>query len=84
MADSEAAMITAKVHECKRKAHELRNEAHTLTARAAIKGGPPLGNGNKVQGLIAEARSLEREVDDLLSELTTPLASRSAPMGREF
>ena len=37
MADSEAAMIMAKVHECKRKAHDLRDEAHTLTARAAIK-----------------------------------------------
>jgi hypothetical protein len=37
MADSEAAMIMAKVHECKRKAHDLRNEAHALTARAAIK-----------------------------------------------
>jgi hypothetical protein len=37
MADSEAAMIMAKVHECKRKAHDLRDEAHTRTARAAIK-----------------------------------------------
>jgi hypothetical protein len=36
MADSEAAMIMAKVHECKRKAHDPRDEAHTLTARAAI------------------------------------------------
>jgi hypothetical protein len=84
MAGSEAATIMAKVHECKRKAHDLRNEAHTLTARAAIKGGPPVGNGNKVQGLLAEARSLEREVDDLLSELTAPLASRGAPIGREI
>ena len=82
MAGSEAATIMAKVHECKRKAHDLRNEAHTLIARAAIKGGPPVGS--QVQDLLAEARSLEREVDDLLSELTTPLASRSAPLGREF
>ena len=85
MVDSEeAAIIMAKVHECKRKAHELRNEAHTLTARAAIKGGPPLGNGNKVQGLLAEARSLERQADDLLSESTATLTNRGAPIGREF
>jgi hypothetical protein len=82
MAGSEAATIMAKVHEGKRKAHDLRDEAHTLIARAAIKGGPPVGS--QVQDLLAEARSLEREVDDLLSELTTPLASRSAPLGREF
>ena len=82
MADSEAAMIMAKVHECKRKAHELRNEAHTLTARAAIKGGPLVGS--QVQDLLAEARNLEREADDLLSELTAPLASRGAPIGREI
>jgi hypothetical protein len=72
-------MIMAKVHECKRKAHDLRDEAHTLTARAAIKGGPPVGN--EVQGLLAEARRLEREADDLLSELTAPLARRGAPIG---
>jgi hypothetical protein len=82
MADSEVAIIMAKVHECKRKAHNLRDEAHTLTARAAIKGGPPVGK--EVQGLLAEARSLEREADDLLLELTAPLASRGASIGREF
>jgi hypothetical protein len=64
MNDSEAATTMAKVHECKRKAHDLRDEAHTLTARAAIKGGPPIGN--EVQGLLARARSLEREADDLM------------------
>ena len=65
MVDSEeAAMIMAKVHECKRKAHDLRDTAHALTARAAIKGGPPVDN--EVQGLLAEARSLERQADDLL------------------
>ena len=69
MVDSEeAAMIMAKVHECKRKAHDLRDTAHALTARAAIKGGPPVGG--QVQDLIAEARNLEREAADLLSELT--------------
>jgi hypothetical protein len=65
MADSEAAMIIAKMHECKQKAHDLRDKAHALTARAAIKGAPPVGN--EVQGLLAEARSLEREADDLLA-----------------
>jgi hypothetical protein len=71
MVDSEeAVMIMAKVHECKRKAHDLRDQAHTLTARAAIKGGSPVGN--EVQGLLAEARTLEREADDLRSELTRP------------
>jgi hypothetical protein len=84
MAHLEAIVIMSKVQECKRKAHDLRDEAHTLTARAAIKGGPPIGNGNKVQGLLAEARSLEREVDDLLSELTAPLVSRGALIGREI
>jgi hypothetical protein len=54
MADSEAAMIMAKVHECKRKAHDLRNEAHALTARAAIKAAPV---GSEGQDLLAEARS---------------------------
>jgi hypothetical protein len=77
MVDSEeAAMIMAKVHECKRKAHDLRDTAHALTARAAIKGCPPVGN--EVQGLLAEARSLEREADDLLLELTAPLVSPGA------
>jgi hypothetical protein len=64
MADSEAAMIMAKVRECKRQAHDLRDEAHILIARAAIKGGPPAGN--EVQRLLAEARSLEKEADDLV------------------
>jgi hypothetical protein len=83
MVDSqEAAMIMAKVHECKRKAHDLRDTAHALTARAAIKGGPPVDN--EVQGLLAEARSLERQADDLLSESTAPSASRGVPIGREF
>jgi hypothetical protein len=81
MADSEAVVIMSKVQECKRKAHDPRDEAHTLTARAAIKGGPPVGN--EVQSLLAEAR-LEREADDLMSELTSPLASRGAPIGREI
>jgi hypothetical protein len=70
MADLEAIVIMSKVQECKRKAHDLRDEAHTLTARAAIKGGPPVGG--QVQDLIAEARNLEREAADLLSELTAP------------
>jgi hypothetical protein len=70
MAHLEAIVIMSKVQECKRKAHDLRNEAHTLTARAAIKGGPPVGG--QVQDLIAEARNLEREAADLLSELTAP------------
>jgi hypothetical protein len=52
MSDSDAGTIMAKVHECKRKAHDLRDEAHTLTARAAIKGGPPVGG--QVQDLVAE------------------------------
>ena len=43
MSDSDTGTIMAKVHECKRKAHDLRDEAHTLTARAAIKGGPVCG-----------------------------------------
>jgi hypothetical protein len=70
MAHLEAIVIMSKVQECKRKAHDLRDEAHTLTARAAIKGGPPVGG--QVQDLIAEARNLEREAADLLSELTAP------------
>ena len=70
MADLEAIVIMSKVQECKRKAHDLRDEAHTLTARAAIEGGPPVGG--QVQDLIAEARNLEREAADLLSELTAP------------
>jgi hypothetical protein len=32
MADSEVAIIMAKVHECKRKAHNLRDEAKKLKA----------------------------------------------------
>jgi hypothetical protein len=51
MADSEAAMIMAKVHECKRKAHDLRDESHALTARAAIKGGPLLAARCKICSL---------------------------------
>ena len=82
MADSEAVVTMSKAQECKRKAHDLRDEAHTLTARAAIKGGPPVGG--QVQDLVAEARNLEREADDLMSELTAPLASRGAPIGREI
>jgi hypothetical protein len=64
MADSEAATIMAKVRECKRQAHDLRDQAHILMARAAIEGGPPAGN--EVQGLLAEARSLEKVADDLV------------------
>jgi hypothetical protein len=41
----------ARVHQCKRKAHDLRDEAHALTARAAIKGGPPLGSESKICSL---------------------------------
>jgi hypothetical protein len=82
MSDSDAGTIMATVHECKRKAHDLRDQAHTLTARAAIKGGPPVGG--QVQDLLAEARKLEREANDLLLKLTAPLASRGAPIGREF
>ena len=82
MAGSEAATIMAKVHECKRKAHDLRNEAHTLIARAAIKGGPPVGS--QVQDLLAEARSRREQANGLLLKLSAPLASRGAPMGREF
>ena len=82
MADLEAIVIMSKVQECKRKAHDLRDEAHILTARAAIKNGPPVGS--QVQDLLAEARNLEREVDDLLSELAAPLASRGAPIGGEI
>jgi hypothetical protein len=78
MSDSDAGMIMAKVHECKRKAHDLRDEAHTLTARAAIEGGPPVGG--QVQDLVAEARNLEREANGLLLKLTAPLASRGAPI----
>ena len=70
MSDSDAGTIMAKVHECKRKAHDLRDEAHTLTARAAIKGGPPVGG--QVQHLVAEARNLEREANGLLLKLTAP------------
>jgi hypothetical protein len=70
MSDSDAGTIIAKVHECKRKAHDLRDEAHTLTARAAIKGGPPVGG--QVQDLVAEARNLEREANGLLLKLTAP------------
>jgi hypothetical protein len=70
MAGSEAATIMAKVHECKRKAHDLRDEAHTLTARAAMKGGPRVGG--QVQDLVAEARNLEREANGLLLKLTAP------------
>jgi hypothetical protein len=70
MSDSDAGTIMAKVHECKRKAHDLRDEAHTLTARAAIKGGPPVGG--QVQDLVAEARNLEREANGLLLKLTAP------------
>ena len=43
MSDSDTGTIMAKVYEYKRKAHDLRDEAHTVTARAAIKGGPPAG-----------------------------------------
>jgi hypothetical protein len=82
MSDSDAGTIMATVHECKRKAHDLRDQAHTLTARAAIKGGPPVGG--QVQDLLAEARKLERQANDLLLKLTAPLASRGAPIGREF
>jgi len=57
MSDSDTGTIMAKVYEYKRKAHDLRDEAHTLTARAAIKGGPPAGG--QVQDLVAEARDLE-------------------------
>ena len=70
MADLGAIVIMSKVQECKRKAHDLRDEAHTLTARAAIKGGPPVGG--QVQDLIAEARNLEREANGLLLKLTAP------------
>jgi hypothetical protein len=69
MADSEAIVIVSKVQACKRKAHDLRDGAHTLTARAAM-GGPPVGN--EVQSLLAEARRLEREADDLLFGIACP------------
>jgi hypothetical protein len=78
MYDSNTGTIMAKVHEYKRKAHDLRDEAHTVTARAAIKGGPPAGG--QVQDLVAEARNLEREANGLLLKLTAPLASRGAPI----
>ena len=55
MADSEAAMIMAKVHQCKRKAQDLRDEAHTLTARTAIKAVHLLAARGKICS--AEARS---------------------------
>jgi hypothetical protein len=82
MADSEAETIMAKVHECKRKAHDLRDQAHTLTARAAIKGGPSFGN--EVQELLAQACGLEREASGLLRGLTAPVASRGVLTSREF
>jgi hypothetical protein len=56
----------------KRKVHDLRDKAHTVTARAAIKGGPPAGG--QVQDLVAEARNLEREANGLLLKLTAALS----------
>jgi hypothetical protein len=76
MSDSDAGTVIAKAHERKRKAHDLRNEAHTLMARAAITG--DAGVRDDVQALLVQARNFEREADDLLSESTTPLASRGA------
>ncbi len=68
MADSDTATIIAKVHERKRRAHDLRNEAHTLMARAAMTGDPALRS--EVQTLLLEARSVEHELNELLSKLS--------------